>query len=101
MNYSPDSTLILVRFENVLDILLQCQISLDNIDIASLLVLVGCAGGKSVNGEFRDAFEGSRERVVEAASERFKGLLSYALQREIGRGESSLVDSDDRVVASE
>jgi len=52
VNDSPDSTLILVSLEDVLNVLLQSQISLDNIDIASLLLLLGSVGRKGINCEF-------------------------------------------------
>jgi len=66
---SPNSTLILVSLEDVLNVVLQSQISLDNIDIASLLLLFGSVGRKGINCEFRYALESSRERVVEAKNE--------------------------------
>jgi len=66
VNNSPDSTLVLVSLEDVVNVLLQSQISLDYVDIASLLLLIGSVGRKSLDCEFRYALESSRERVVEA-----------------------------------
>lgn len=98
MNDSPDSTLILVSLEDVLNVLLQSQISLDNIDIASLLLLFGSVGRKGINCEFRYSLESSRERVVEARNETCR--LAYGRFFERRKG-SSLVDSDNRVTTRE
>lgn len=99
---TPDSALVLVGLEDVLDVLLQCQISLDDIDIASLLLFLGSVCGKGLDSEFRDALESRGERIVEAGAREVRSVVSDLARRPRRHAtRNSLVDGHDRVVTAE
>jgi len=120
---APDAALALVVGKDLVNLALDRDVAAVALDLERLLVLVRRAGRERILRDLGHALERSRERVVEAASERAGGVGSRAERRgqrarplqvcarvrdeaqrvEGPRRESrnALVDGDDRELAGE